>query len=160
VANFSGNPVAGDTLEDPLSIHHFGVEVQGIQVALFSDCSAVNREIGKIDYYATATDGSGKVHYQAVPGNTKYNSVTLKRGITSSNKLWDWFQQVMEGSIKDARQTVTINGFSPDNKVVFSMVLHRAWPTKYTGPAWDAKQMSQAAMEQIDLAHEGMTRVK
>jgi phage tail-like protein len=161
VANFSGNPVAGDELEDPLSLHHFGVEVDGIKVALFSECSAANREVGKFDYYATATDGSGKVYYQAVPGNTKYNTVTLKRGITSDNKLWsDWFQKVLEGDMKTARKTVTITGHSPDNKTVFSMTLHRAWMTKYSGPGWDAKTMNQAALETVELAHEGLTRVK
>lgn len=158
MANFSGHPAAGDGLEDPLSLHHFGLEVAGIQVALFSECGQFIQEVGKIEYYAAGHKGD--IYYQAVPGNVKFSNVTMKRGITSSNALWKWHQDVLDGKIADARKTVTITGYSQDNKEVLNVVLHRAWPVKYTGPNWNAQTPATAALEQVDIAYEGVTRLK
>jgi phage tail-like protein len=159
VANFSGNPVAGDALEDPISVHHFGLEVAGIQAGIFSKCSSIVSETKFVEHNQVGPLGT--IFRQMVPGHYNWtNTVKLSRGITSNTALWDWRKLVLEGMYEMARKTVTITGFSQDNKPVIQFTLLRAWPTKYTLPEWDASAHNKVAEESVDLTFEALVMVK
>lgn len=90
-----------------------------------------------------------------IPGLHKSSDVTLKRGITGSLALWQWFDQVRSGDIK-SRRTVTIRLQTEDHSaVVQAWRLSGAFPIKYCGPAFDA-QGNDVAMEEVVISCERM----
>ena len=50
------------------------------------------------------------VAIKKIPGNLKFNDITLKRGVDADNGLWQWRQQVVDGKVKEAR----CDGTDPD----------------------------------------------
>jgi phage tail-like protein len=152
-----GAVAGGGAVKDPISVHHFGLEVQGLEMAMFSECSPIDNETKPIEHYQVNKEGI--TYKQLVPGNSGWTPVTLKRGLTTDNTIFEWRQKVIDGKIDEARSDATISGYSPDNNIVLQYVLHRAWPSKYQGASFDAKGNS-AGMESITLQHEGARRTK
>ena len=55
-----------------------------------------------------ALPGGKGVEIKKIPGNLKFNDITLKRGIDKDVGLWKWRQLVVDGKFKDARCDGTI----------------------------------------------------
>ncbi len=91
-----------------------------------------------------------------VPGLKKYSNITLKQGLADSMVLYDWIMKGVEGEVE--RKTVTITLLDQTESAVASWQVINAWPTKYTAPSFNATS-SEVSIEQLELAHEGMTRV-
>lgn len=89
-----------------------------------------------------------EMHTRKLPGLRHYGNVTLKRGVTSDLRLWQWI-----AAEPPDRRTVTITMLDRDRTPVLRYVLHNAWPCKYSGPALNAKG-NEVAIESIELCHE------
>ena len=73
----------------------------------------------------------------------------LRRALTTSTELYDWRRLIVDG--KDDRRDVTIRQLSaPGGKVVNTWRLVRAWPCRWSGPAFDALK-NDVACEEIEL---------
>ena len=91
-----------------------------------------------------------------LPGKTSYSDITLKWGVTDSTELWDWRQQIVDGNV--LRKNGSIVVFDLDNRTeVARWNFVRAWPTKWEGPAFNAKG-NDIAIDTLVLAHEGLPR--
>lgn len=157
MASVSSKPMAGDGQDDPLSLHHFGLEIQGLQAGLFTKCSPITSETESKEIHHSGPLGT--IYKQVVPGHYKVDQkVTLTRGITRNKALWDWRKLVLEGMYEMARKTVTITGYDQENKPVIQFMLLRAWPAKYTLPSWDASQKDKVAEESVEIVYEGLVR--
>jgi phage tail-like protein len=87
------------------------------------------------------------------PGH-RFATVILKRALTTSTELYDWRRLILEG--KDDRREVTIRQLSaPGGKPVNSWTLKRAWPIRWSGPAFDAMK-SDVACEELELMFEDL----
>lgn len=84
----------------------------------------------------------------------RFATVVLKRALTSSTELYDWRRRIAAG--KDDRRDVIIRQLSaPGGKVVHAWRLVRAWPCRWSGPAFDA--MSNAvAFEELELSFDDL----
>jgi hypothetical protein len=106
------------------------------------------RELGfsEVGQVTSATD-------LAVPPDRRrhhFEAVLLRRALTSSTELYDWRRAIVDG--KDDRRTVTIHQLDgPGGKTVNSWRLVRAWPSRWSGPAFNALQ-SGIAYEELELA--------
>ena len=56
------------------------------------------------------------------------------------------------------RKTITITLLDEEETPAASWQVINAWPTKYTAPDFNATS-SEVAIETLEIAHEGMTRV-
>jgi phage tail-like protein len=90
---------------------------------------------------------------------TRYSNVVLKRGITSSLALYQWHRMVAEGRSSDARRNCVIVLIDEAGNDVARFVLRNAWPVKYEPPSLNAGG-NDVAIETLELAHEGLERVK
>jgi hypothetical protein len=89
-----------------------------------------------------------------LPGAESFGNVILRRGMTSSFDLWDWWERVRRGQA--ARATCDIVVLSPDlaqERVRFR--LYDCLPAKITGPALNAAA-NDIAIESLELACEGI----
>jgi phage tail-like protein len=87
------------------------------------------------------------------PGH-RFATVVLRRALTTSTELYDWRRLIVSG--KDDRRDVTIRQLSaPGGKPVNSWTLKRAWPIRWSGPAFDAMK-SDVAREELELMFEDL----
>jgi len=140
--------------KNPYSNFNFIVEIDGAEIAAFSEVSGLDSENTPIEYRegADATNAPRKL-----PGIEKYSNVMLKRGLTGSTLLWEWRKEVRDGgtAFPPSRNVVikVLNEKHDRGSPAMTFTLTRAWPTKLMGPSLNAKG-NEFAIEQLDLAHE------
>jgi phage tail-like protein len=136
----------------PYGNQHFLVDLgagsAGLEAAF---CEVVIPGIS-IDVVEYRTGGGEESGVQKLPGLARYPDVILRRGIIGSLDLYNWINEVRNGSSNAAR-TVTIQLLSEDRVPVVTWKLLRAWPAKYSGPTLDAKG-TDIAMEELTLSYE------
>jgi hypothetical protein len=80
----------------------------------------------------------------------RFETVVLRRALTRSTELHDWRKRFADG--KDERRDVTIQQLDgPGGDVVNTWLLVRAWPCRWSGPAFNAME-SGIAYEELELA--------
>jgi phage tail-like protein len=88
-------------------------------------------------------------------GAIHYDNLVLRRGIIGSLDLYEWWNEVRNGSVAAAR-TVTVTLLSEDHaQPVLTWKFLHARPAKYTGPVLNAGG-NEVAIEEIELAFERM----
>ncbi|MDF5714589.1 MAG: phage tail protein [Rhizonema sp. NSF051] len=101
----------------------------------------------------------GRVVRTKLPGNDQSGNITLRRGMTSSMVLWDWFQKVQQGKWKEQRQAISLNICNNARKVNAKYQLDGAWPTSYKVADVNASS-TDFAIEELEIAFEEFKRVK
>jgi phage tail-like protein len=116
----------------------------------FSEVSGLGMEINIAEY----RNGNEKDNApRKITGSYKVPDVTLKRGVIGSLDMYEWLDDVRNGS-QDALRTVTIQQLSEDRtNVAMEWKLTNARPIKYTGPSLSAKG-TDVAVEELVLAAE------
>lgn len=98
-------------------------------------------------------DNGRQIH---LGGPVTNGTLTLKRGMTSSFDLWDWFEQVNLDHQRHLRATVQVVMLAVDRtSEQASFVLDRCLPTKLRVPGLDAAT-GQLAIEELTIAYETM----
>src|SRR5688572_12476792 len=78
---------------DPFLNFNFRVEIDGLQVAAFHECSGLESAIEVIEH----REGGGPI--RKLPGNTKFANIVLKRGLTDNRELYELHLQCVEGNV-------------------------------------------------------------
>lgn len=119
----------------------------------FSDVSGLGREVNYSEY----RNGNEPFNTSRKIANTfKQEDVTLKRGLVGSTKLFQWLHEVGQNGQYLPKQ-VSITVLDETRKPVATFRLHNAQPKKWVGPTLAAKGGGEVAMEELHLAHEGIS---
>lgn len=137
--------------DDPYLSFRFLVEVQGLLVGGFSEVSGLQAETETEDIQ----EGGVNDHVHKLPKMTRHQNIILKRGITDSETLWKWHNDVVNGKIE--RKTVFIILMNSEGKEVWQWYFERAYPVKWTGPDLRADS-STVAVETLELVHDGIKK--
>ena len=143
--------------EDPLLGFNFMLELEGAVAGYFSECSGIGSENEIVEQ--KVVDKQGHEIVRKIPGRLKFTDINLKRGITSDLKIWEWRDQIVKGTVKDARKNCSITMLSRDYQPVAVWHFTNAWPSKVTGPNLKADS-NDIGVEEVTLVHEGMYREK
>jgi phage tail-like protein len=92
-------------------------------------------------------------------GPVTFATVVLKRGMTRARDMWKWFNFVTNAGSYGHRLTATIMMLDVAGNVVVTWQLKNALPIKFKAADLDAKA-SDVAIEELHLAHEGLTLVE
>ena len=133
-----------------MTTRKFFVQIGNILEAAFSDVSGLNAEVEILSY----EEGGCNAFVHKLPGRVKFPNVTLKRGVTDSLDLWNWFVQATNGKIE--RRDVGILLFDQEGNQKRVWNLERAYPVKWTGPDFKSGE-NAIAIEVLELAHEGLS---
>lgn len=136
----------------PYGRFRYKVEIDGIAAGGFSEASGFDASIDVIEY----REGDMVTTPIKIPGLKKYGNITLKQGLTDSMELFSWITEGIEGAVQ--RKTITITLLDEEEASVASWQMINAWPVKYTAPDFNATA-SEIAIESLEIAHEGLTRV-
>jgi phage tail-like protein len=133
---------------DPFKSFSFVVEIDGVAAATFRSVGGLAAEAEVIEYREL-----GGAHSIKLPGRIRYPNVSLRRGLTTSRDLWDWWETVRDGAIQ--RRTVLITLVDDSGQPVLRWTLREAWPVKWELSELDASK-NEVAIETLELAHEGL----
>ena len=143
--------------EDPLLGFNFMLELEGAVAGYFTECSGIGSEHEIVEQ--KVVDKQGHEIVRKIPGRLKFTDVTLKRGITSDLKIWEWRDMAVQGKVKGARKNCTITMLSREYKPVAVWHFANAWPSKVTGPSLKSDS-NEIGVEEITIVHEGLYREK
>ncbi len=130
----------------------YKVEIDGLDAGGFSEVSGFDLSIDVMDY----REGDSVQTPMKMPGLRRYSNIVLKQGLADSMVLYDWITTGVDGAVE--RKTITITLLDEEESPAASWQVINAWPMRYTAPNFDANA-SEVAIESLEIAHEGMTRV-
>ena len=139
--------------DDPFRNFKFRVEIDGIAEAAFSEVAIGETSTEAIDY----REGTEPNHVRKLPGMTKYGNITLKRGVTDSQVIYQWHKDIVDGKIGEKRKSITIVVIDEAGKDKARFVVSECWPTKYDPSDLNGKG-NEVFIEVLELVNEGIER--
>jgi phage tail-like protein len=141
--------MATGSRNDPLASFNFIVKIENMELG-FSEIGGLSTETNIIEY----REGSEEPHPRKIPGQAKFTNINLKRGYTPNGRdLWNWRKSVLDG--KTQRKGGTITLLDEGRKPALVWEFREAWPSKWNGPAMNAKN-NDVAIEEMEMAVEGL----
>lgn len=135
---------------DPYRSFNFRVEIDGLTVGSFSECSGLTCDGDAVDY-REGTDLP--LNVRKLVGLRKYANISLKRGYTQNTELWDWHRNIVNG-VAD-RRNGTIILMDEERKDVLRWDFENGWINKIEGPSMKATG-NEVAVESVEIVHEGL----
>jgi len=142
---------------NPRSFHkkfRFVVEIDGVAHAGFQKCSELSVEVATVQYFE-----GGSLIPNKSPGRLTYSDVTLERGATQDQDLFDWFQDVAITSsglgLVDVsyKRSLDIVQQDRDGTTLRRWSLARAWPRKFVAGEWD-NGSDENVIESVTLTYD------
>ena len=134
------------------SSYRFGIEIESLTEATFSECTGLQVEFEIFEW----EEGGLNEYRHRLPGRAKYTNLVLKRGI-ASEKLWQWCDKVLHGNVERCDLSIMLYGYDQLPEMRWNIT--GAFPVKWVGPSFKSGA-TDAAMETLELAHHGFSRVK
>jgi phage tail-like protein len=147
---------------DPYKNFKFRVKWDGRYVAGVSKVSALKRSTEMVEH----REGGDPSTSRKSPGRTKYEAVTLERGVTHdleferwANKVWNFGAGLgAEVSLRDFRKDISIEVYNEAGQKVLAYNLFRCWVSEFQSlPDLDANA-NAIAIQTIKLENEGWER--
>ena len=156
--------VAKPNRYDPYKNFKFKVKfgTDKFYVAGISKVSALKRTTEVVEH----REGGDPSTSRRSPGRTKYEAITLERGVTHdkdfeawANKVWNYEgKDGSESSLADFRKDIIIDVFNEAGQKVISYTVFRCWVSEYQAlPDLDANA-NAVAIQTIKLENEGWKR--
>jgi phage tail-like protein len=160
MAKFSVNPQRFD----PYKNFKFRVFWEGntTPVAGVSKITALKRTTEVVEH----REGGDPSSSRKSPGRTKYEPITLERGVTHDveferwvNKVWNFGSGLgAEVSLKDFRRNIIIEVYNEAGQLALRYKVYRCWVSEYQAlPDLDANA-NAVAIQSIKIEHEGWER--
>lgn len=144
---------------DPYKSFKFRVKWDGRYVAGVSKVGALKRTTEVVEH----REGGDPSTVRKSPGQTKYEAITLERGVTHDAEFQAWATKVWnygaalgsESSLKDFRKDVIIELYNESGDKVKAYNVFRCWVSEYQAmPELDASA-NAVAIETLKLENEG-----
>jgi len=147
---------------DPYKNYKFRVKWDGRYVAGVSKISPLLRTSEVVEH----REGGDPSTFHKSPGRTKYEAITLERGVTQDTAFEDWANLVWrlgaslgtEVGLKDFRKDIIIEFYNEAGQLVLAYKVFRCWVSEYQAlPLLDAAA-NGVAIQHIKLENEGWER--
>jgi phage tail-like protein len=119
-------------------------------LAGFSECSGLEMSMDTHDYEEGGNNGT----LLRFPKRHKWGDLTLRRGITRNQDLFNWFYAFSQGVTTRKDGLIMLMNERQEPHTVWRF--RRGLPVKYVAPQLNAQQ-SNVAIESLTIAHEGIT---
>jgi len=158
MSEFPANP----TRLDPYKNFKFRVKWDGKYIAGISKISGLKRTTEVLE----EREGGDPSTSHKSPGRTKYEAITLERGVTQDPGFSNWAGLVWnfgaslgsEVPLANFRKDIYLELYNEAGQLVLAYKIHRCWVSEYQAlPAMDAN-FSAIAIEHIKLENEGWER--
>jgi uncharacterized protein len=113
------------------------------------------RGLGQLTELVTVHDGSDPNASRVIVGPTKFEPVTIERGITHDDAFEKWARAMQQSAGPAPRKDVRIELHDNERRITAAWVLKGALPIKFEAPDLNAAS-NDVAIEQLTLAYEGL----
>jgi phage tail-like protein len=147
---------------DPYKNFKFRLKWDGRYVAGISKAGALKRSTQVVEH----REGGDPSSTRRSPGQTKYDPITLERGVTHdtefekwANKVWNYGSGLgAEVSLKDFRKDVILEVYNEAGQLAIAYKIYRCWVSEFQAmPDLDASA-NAIAIQHIKLENEGWER--
>jgi phage tail-like protein len=147
---------------DPYKNYKFRVKWDGRYVAGISRVSALVRTTEVVEH----REGGDPSTSHKSPGLTRYEPITLERGVTHDTAFEDWANLIWrigaglgaEVALKEFRKDIIIEFYNEAGQLVLAYKVYRCWVSEYQAlPQLDA-DANAVAIQHIKLENEGWER--
>jgi phage tail-like protein len=147
---------------DPYKNFKFRLKWDGRYVAGVSKCGSLKRSTEVVEH----REGGDPSTSRKSPGRTKYEAITLERGVTHDPEFEAWANKVWhvgtglgaEVSLKDFRKDVILEVYNEAGQVVLAYKVYRCWVSEFQAlPDLDANA-NAVAIQTLKLENEGWER--
>lgn len=147
---------------DPYKNFKFRVKWDGKYVAGVSYVSSLVRSTDVVEH----REGGDPSIARKSPGLTRYEPITLARGVSHDTAFEEWANLVwrlgagagVEVGLKDFRKDIVIEFYNEAGQLALAYKVYRCWVSEYQAlPALDANT-SEVAIQTIRLENEGWER--
>ncbi|MGO4438247.1 phage tail protein [Rhizobium sp. RAF56] len=158
MAQFSVNPQRFD----PYKNFKFRVKWDGRYVAGISKVSALKRSTEVVEH----REGGDPSSSRKSPGRTKFEAITLERGVTHDTEFEKWANKVWnfgaglgsEVSLQDFRKDLIIEFYNEAGQLALAYKVFRCWVSEFQAlPDLDANA-NAVAIQTLKLENEGWER--
>ena len=158
MAQFTVNP----SRLDPYKSFKFRAKWDGRHVLGVSKVSALTRTTEVVEH----REGGDPSTVRKSPGQTKYEPITLERGVTHDEEFEKWAAKVWdlgsglgaEVSLKNFRKNMTLEFYNEAGQLAIAYKIYNCWVSEYRAlPELDAAT-NVVAIQHIKLEHEGWER--
>jgi phage tail-like protein len=158
VAQFTAN----STRFDPYKNFRFRVKWDGKYVAGVSKVSALKRTTEVVEF----REGGDPSSVRKSPGQSKYEAITLERGVTHDTEFEKWANKVWNFgsglgalvSLADFRKDIIIETYNEAGQLVLTYRVFRCWVSEFQAmPEMDASA-NAVAIQTMKLENEGWER--
>lgn len=147
---------------DPYKNFKFRVKWDGRFVAGVSKVGALKRTTDVVEF----REGGDASTVRKSPGQTKFEAITLERGVTHDPEFRQWARKVWsvgaglgsEISLADFRKDIIIEVYNEAGQVALAYKVYRCWVSEYQAlPELDANGHA-VAIEHMVIQNEGWER--
>ena len=147
---------------DPYKNFKFRLKWDGRYVAGVSKVGALKRSTEVVPY----REGGDPSTERRSPGQTKYEAITLERGVTHdpefenwANKVWNYGNSLgAEVSLANFRKDIILEFYNEAGQLAIAYKIYRCWVSEYQAlPDLDASA-NAVAIQTLKLENEGWER--
>ena len=147
---------------DPYKNFKFRVKWDGRYVAGVSKVSALKRTTEMVEH----REGGDPSTSRKSPGRTKFEAISLERGVTHDTEFEKWANKVWnfgsglgaEVSLKDFRKDIILEVYNEAGQLALAYKVFRCWVSEFQAlPDLDANA-NAVAIQTIKLENEGWER--
>ena len=147
---------------DPYKNFKFRVKWDGRYVAGISKVSSLKRTTEVVEH----REGGDPSSARKSPGRSKFEAITLERGVTHDSNFEQWANKVWnlgsglgsEVSLKDFRKDLIIEVYNEAGQLALAYKVFRCWVSEYQAlPDLDANA-NAIAIQHLKLENEGWER--
>lgn len=141
----------------PRSFHKkfkFVIEIDGVASSGFQKCSELSMEVAKVEY----SEGGALIPDKS-PGRVTFPDITLERGATKDEDLFNWMKDVANvasnSGLVDAKykRNLDIVQQDRDGSTLRRWRLKNAWPPTFKAGEWD-NEADENVIESLTLTYD------
>ncbi len=133
--------------------------------AYFLECQGFQRTQEVIEICEVTSQSGANKQSQGlpvrtkIPGNIRSGNITLRRGMTNSMDIWNWFEKIERGEWAQQRKLASLSIYSQACQEIARFELAGAWATNYKIADVNARS-TDIEIEEVEIAFEEFKRVK
>ena len=147
---------------DPYKNFKFRIKWDGRYVAGISKVGALKRNTEVVEH----REGGDPSTSRKSPGRTKYDAITLERGVTHDTEFEKWANKVWnfgaglgaEVSLKDFRKDLIIEVYNEAGQLAIAYKVYRCWVSEFQAEADLDANANAVLIQSIKLENEGWER--
>jgi phage tail-like protein len=147
---------------DPYKNFKFRIKWDGRYVAGVNKVGALKRTTEVVEH----REGGDPSTSRKSPGRTKYEAITLERGVTHDTEFENWANKVWhigsglgaEVSLKDFRKDVLLEVYNETGQVALAYKIYRCWVSEFQASADLDANANAVLIQTIKLENEGWER--